>query len=193
MYIILDDNNYFTGEVVEEKINNAVEVDELPKEHSLLKLRCYKYENGKLIFDEDKYNGDVVSSFDSLKKSKIQNSKYDLEKWLKTNTLFSTCHNKDGEYYTITQEKQNRLIQTLNLAQLSIQSNLPFVILWNSTTGISEEWTIEELSTLAFEINQYVRPRIVEQQRYEHNVLYAQTLEEIKSYSYNYDTVEKEL
>ena len=36
------------------------------------------------------------------------NSKLDLEKWLKNNPLFSKIHNKDGEYYTVTKNKQTQ-------------------------------------------------------------------------------------
>ena len=187
MYILLDENNYFTGKYFNEYVEGSVKIEEIPNEHNLLKLKCYKYENDKLIFDKQKYDTIFVASLDVVKKSKIQDSKYALERWLNSHTLFSRCHNKEGENYTITQDKQTQLNQTISLAQLSIQTGLPFKILWNSTAGICEEWTIEELSILAFEISQYVRPRISEQQKYEYNVLNAKTLEEIESYKYNYD------
>ena len=188
-YVLLDNQGYFTGKFSNAKFQNSVEVKELPNENNLMKLKCYKHDGSNWIFDEDKYNKNIVSSLDELKSMKIKDSKIYLEKWLKNNPLFSTVHNKKGEYYTVTLEKQAQLSQTLALTQLAVQNNLPFTILWNSTSGISEEWTFEELSKLAFEINEYVKLRVSEQQKYELNILNSKTIREIEKCKYDYDNM----
>lgn len=60
---------------------------------------------------------------------------------------------------------------------------------WNSTSDVCEEWTVEELSKLALEIELYVRPRITKQQHYEVTINSCTTKEELDAITFNYEVV----
>lgn len=122
---------------------------------------------------------------DETKNNKIVESKQLLAKWLEGNPLFSKVHSPNGEYYTVTDEKQSLLSRNLMLAQLSQSATTT----WNSTSNICEEWTIIELSQLALEIEAYVRPRIVKQQHYEVMINYCTTKEELDTITFDYEVI----
>ena len=125
----------------------------------------------------------------ALKEKKIQESKEQLATWLSNNPMLSEIHNPNGEYYTVTQEKQAQLTQLLTLYSIAKQAQTEMQLTWNSTAGICEEWTYEELSTLSFQIAGYVLPRVKMQQKYEVQVNACTTVEEIEQIEIEYDTI----
>ena len=125
----------------------------------------------------------------ALKEKKIQESKEQLAIWLANNPMLSKIHNPDGEYYTVTQEKQAQLTQLLMLYSISVQAGGEMQLTWNSTGGVCEEWTYEELSTLSFQIAGYVLPRVKMQQQYEVQINSCNTKEEVDQVEIEYDTI----
>ncbi len=132
---------------------------------------------------------EVLTDLEESKNKRIVESKYLLEKWLESNPLFSIVHNPNGEYYTVTQEKQTQLTQMITLASLAAQTSQSFIPTWNSTSNVCEEWTINELTVLTFQITQYVLPRVKKQQSYEVQIRECQTIEEVESIEIDYATI----
>lgn len=132
---------------------------------------------------------EVLTDLEEWKNKRIVESKHLLEKWLESNPLFSTVHNLNGEYYTVTQEKQTQLTQMITLASLAAQTSQSFTPTWNSTSNICEEWTINELTGLTFQITQYVLPRVKKQQSYEVQIRECQTIEEVEAIEIEYETI----
>lgn len=120
-----------------------------------------------------------------IKNEKISFSKNKLAEWLEKHPLYSKVHNEEGEIYTITEEKQALLTQNLMLSQLAHSETTT----WNCQGGICEEWTVEELMQLAFEIEAYVRPRIKKQQKYEVQINESSSIEEVEAIEIEYDTI----
>ena len=109
--------------------------------------------------------------------------------WLANNPMLSEIHNPEGEYYTVTQEKQAQLTQLLMLYSISVQAGGEMQLTWNSTGGICEEWTYEQLSTLSFQIAGYVLPRVKKQQQLEVEINSCNTEEEVGAIEIEYDTI----
>lgn len=125
----------------------------------------------------------------ALKEKKIQESKEQLATWLANNPMESEIHNPEGEYYTVTQEKQAQLTQLLTLYSMAKQSGTEMQLTWNASGGICEEWTYEQLSTLSFQIASYVLPRVKKQQQLEVQINECTTAEEVNEIEIEYDTI----
>ena len=186
-YIRINSNN---------SIVYAVSSSEEKKDKDLIPLSDKEFENvGKYSkFDINTRTfsvmiDDYVSDLDKVKQDKILISKQQLAVWLENNPIFSTIHNSSGEYYTVTQEKQTQLTQMITLASLAAQTSQSFTPTWNSTSNICEEWTINELTVLTFQITQYVLPRVKKQQSYEVQIRECQTIEEVESIEIDYATI----
>ena len=117
------------------------------------------------------------------KEEKIEESKQLLKKWLEDNPLESSVTGKKA-FYTVTEEKQVLLTQNLMLAQLTQASTTT----WNCQGNICEEWSVEDLSKLAAEIEAYVRPKIKKQQEYEVQINECTTVEEVEKIEIIYET-----
>ncbi len=116
-------------------------------------------------------------------------SKEKLAEWLYIHPMRSEVKNKEGAYYTVTQEKQALLTQNIAMYELSEKTGIPYTLTWHSVGTECEAWTIEELTMLSFEISAYVVPRVMLQQKYETMIIKATTEEEIQAISFNYDTL----
>lgn len=58
---------------------------------------------------------------------------------------------------------------------------------WNDVGNVCEDWTVEELTKLAMEIDIYVTPLVEKQQEYEKIIQRAKTVEEIKTATLSFD------
>ena len=117
-----------------------------------------------------------------LKKDLIFKSKENLAKYLQTHPLKSYCHNKtEGGYYNCTQEKQSALAGLLLSHTIATNLGQEDVLTWNETEKVCEVYTLEELSQLALEIKEYVRPLVSMQQRMEADIRALNTQQELKS------------
>lgn len=114
-----------------------------------------------------------------IQENQIELTKKNLAKYLEDNPLFSRVKYKDGRYYNVTFKKQQQLSSKLMLYKLYESENIPYILTWNDTGNISEEWTYEELLQLSAEINDYVSPLILEQQRLEIDIKNAENQEEL--------------
>ena len=68
------------------------------------------------------------------------------------------------------------------------QQSLEYPLLkWNDVGNVCEDWTVEELTKLAMEIDIYVTPLVEKQQEYEKIIQRAKTVEEIKTATFSFD------
>ena len=117
-----------------------------------------------------------------LKEDLILKSKENLAKYLQTHPLKSYCHNKtEGGYYNCTQEKQNALAGLLLSHTIATNLGQEDVLTWNETEEMCEVYTLEELSQLALEMKEYVKPLVSMQQYIEATVRALNTQQELKS------------
>ena len=123
-----------------------------------------------------------------LKEEKIKESKSMLAEYLEEHPLISDVTGKFEEY-TCTMDKQNQLVQTLMIYNLSLNSNVDYTPMWNTRGGICEPWSIENLTALSFEMEQYVYPFIHYQQSIECLIRNVETLEELELIEIDYSKV----
>lgn len=121
-----------------------------------------------------------------IKVARIAQSKTDLASYLEAHPLQWT----DGEYYSITAEKQQQLTSKLFSAYVKKSSGIPYDLTWNSTGDVCKSWTIEELSPLAFAIETRVTALVSYQQHQEVAMRDAATLEALDAIVVDYDSVE---
>lgn len=120
------------------------------------------------------------------KATKIAKSKADLETYLAEHPLQWT----DGEYYSITAEKQRQLTSKLMAATMAQASSTGYTLTWNSTGEVCKEWTLEELSALAFAIDARVTALVTYQQTQEVAINAATTVDEVNAIVIDYDSVQ---
>ena len=137
----------------------------------------------------DPYNPPLPPKPDPLeeaKAAKIAQSKTDLAAYLEAHPIQWT----DGEYYSITAEKQQQLTGKIMAATLAAQTSTPYTLTWNSTGEVCKEWTLTDLSALAFAIDKQVTALVTYQQTQEVAMREAETLEELEAIVVDYDSVE---
>ena len=116
-----------------------------------------------------------------IKLEKILQTKEDLATYLFNNPIFSTCHYKEGAYYSATSEKQAQLTQLLTAYMLDAQMGIATELHWNSTGNMCEVYTFEELTQLRREMFNFVLPLVSLQQYIEVQVRNAETVAEIEN------------
>lgn len=121
-----------------------------------------------------------------IKAARISQSKTDLASYLETHPLQWT----DGEYYSITAEKQQQLTSKIMASTIAQTMSADYHLTWNSTGEVCREWTLQDLSTLAFAIDARVTALVSYQQTQEVAMRNATTLEELNAVVVNYDSVE---
>lgn len=124
-----------------------------------------------------------------LKQNKILESKLKLSEYLETHPILSYCHNGEPDYYNVTMEKQAQLNALVTLMDKAQQMEIPFIPMWNATGKECEEWKYQEIYQLSFEIYNYVKPLVTEQQRLEVLIQSLNTREEIENLVIDYDNV----
>ena len=135
----------------------------------------------KTLFKKEK-DENAAEIIKILKEDLILKSKENLAKYLQTHPLKSYCHNKaEGGYYNCTKEKQNELAGLLLSHNIATNLGQEDVLTWNETEKVCEVYTLEELSQLALEIKEYVRPLVSMQQHMEANIRALNTQQELKS------------
>lgn len=116
---------------------------------------------------------------------RIQQSKNNLNDYLETHPMLWT----DGQYYSITKEKQNQLTSKIMAATMAQTLSQPYTLTWNSTGEVCKEWTLIDLSALAFAIDHRVTSLVTYQQTQEVAMRNAETQEELDAIVVDYDTV----
>lgn len=140
-----------------------------------------RYKKGQ--FDRNKPKIDL----EVIKQSMIEQSKTLLQEYLQNNPLLSYAKYEDGRYYTVTQEKQQQLTSKLFMATIKALNREVYALTWNDTGNICEEWTLEELTQLSEEIDDFVTDKVTKQQHIEVVIRNATTLEELESIVINYE------
>ena len=131
--------------------------------------------------DWQAWKASLPDPLENLKTQRIADSKTALAEYLEAHPIQWT----DGEYYSITQEKQNQLTSTLVSAQIDGESPE-----WNSTGLVCKQWNIEDLAALGVAIKNRVKKLVKYQQAKEIEINAAETLDELNSIVVDYDSVE---
>ena len=141
-----------------------------------------------------KYNGEIIKAtmdlpeydpLPELKTQRINQSKTDLTAYLESHPLLWT----DGQYYSITAEKQAQLTGKIMAATMAKTASKPYTLTWNSTGEVCREWTLDDLSALAFAIDARVTSLVSYQQTQEVAMRNAATQEALDAIVVDYGTV----
>lgn len=117
--------------------------------------------------------------------ARIAQSKADLATYLETHPISWT----DGENYSITAEKQAQLTSKIMAATMAQTLSQPYTLTWNSTGQVCREWTLQDLSALAFAIDARVTALVSYQQTQEVAMRSAATREELDAIVVDYESV----
>ena len=128
---------------------------------------------------------ELQKQFEEIKNNKIEYSKAELKNFLKIHPFQWI----DGNYYSVTEEKQNQLNSNLALYQLSISTDNPRSLEWNCTGEPCTKWTFENLTALALAIGDYVQPIVAEQRKLEVKIRNCSTKAELDAIEITYDPV----
>lgn len=139
-----------------------------------------------VYYENYSFEDSMKEIFESTKAEKITLSKALLAEFLENNPLFSTCHNKDGEYYSVTSEKQNFMMNQYLTYQVEKAINPNAKITWNASGDSCEEWAEEEFLQLIVEIKNYVQPIVSYQQLLEERIRACTSVEELEAIEINY-------
>lgn len=119
------------------------------------------------------------------KAARIAESKTALAAYLLEHPLQWT----DGEYYSITAEKQQQLTSKIMSATMAQTLSQPYRLTWNSTGNVCREWELSDLMALAFSIDARVTALVTYQQTQEVAMQQAATLEDLEAVVVDYDAV----
>lgn len=142
---------------------------------------------------EEKVNPSVneaTLSLDEYKELKIAETKSALKEYLESHPITSTAHGGVAGVYSITEEKQNLMMQNYMTYQIE-KSVSPSTakLTWNQTGEECEEFTEEEFLALIMEIKAKIYPLVSYQQSIEKKIRDAGSKEEIAAMSFSYDSV----
>jgi hypothetical protein len=127
-----------------------------------------------------------LNIFTNEKEKKIDESNIQLEEYLKNHPLLFT----DGNYYSVTKDKQNLLAGQLLTYQLELQAgNTSPELTWNATGEICVVWDYENLVSLTLAIKEYVKPLVKAQQQYEKNIKSCTTFDELNQIIIDYNNI----
>lgn len=141
-------------------------------------------------WDEDAYQAWCAENpepdyLSDKKTARIQQSKDDLETYLVSHPLLWT----DGQYYSITKDKQQQLTSKLAVAQAKATMGVPYELKWNTTEEVCVPWELSDLYALAFAIDERVTALVTYQQTQEVAIRNAQTQQELDAIVVDYDSV----
>ncbi len=117
--------------------------------------------------------------------ARIVQSKADLATYLETHPITWT----DREQYSITAEKQAQLTSKIMAATMAQTLSQPYTLTWNSTGQVCREWTLQDLSALAFAIDARVTALVSYQQTQEVAMRNAASREELDAIVVDYESV----
>lgn len=176
--ITINADNVVTGASIGGFIPGGIDVEEIPEEV----MNCPKkwtYVNG--AFKPNPNYSD--NSLQLAKENKIAESKERLAEWLATNPMQYT----DGNYYSVTEEKQSLLNSNLASYERANAAGVPYPLKWNSTGAECAEWTYSDLLMLSLAIAAYVAPKVSMQQAIELEIKAAETMEQLDKVVITYD------
>ena len=116
-----------------------------------------------------------IEDVEAAKADMIQRSKELLAEWLSRNPMLYT----DGNYYSVTEEKQSLLNSNLASYERAKAAGIDYPLKWNSTGAECTEWEYSELLALSLSIAAYVAPKVAMQQAIELEIKAAETMEQL--------------
>lgn len=122
-------------------------------------------------------------SLEECKEEKIARSKLMLSEWLANNPMLYS----DGNYYSVTEEKQSLLNSNLASYERATAAGLDYPLKWNSTGAECTEWEYADLIALSLSIAAYVAPKVSTQQAVEVQIRACETKEEVDSVMISYE------
>lgn len=187
---------YLNPETLSNQSHYAQGLIELTPEQEQVYIQCNGFvivsqnEDGAYIItpDENRWNEWKKGQPDPLTQQKealIAQSKNDLEAYLLNNPIQWI----DGNYYSITAEKQAQLTSKIIEATMAQTLSQPYTLTWNSTGDVCTEWELSDLYALAFAIDARVTALVSYQQVKEVAIRNAGTKEELDTIVVDYDSV----
>lgn len=169
--LIIYDNEGFILSQMSGNVREPVGVPyiwvEMPENKYIQKIDTTTDPHTPVLIDVSLFNYELAT-LDEVKKHQIKLSKSNLEQYLKENPIFSTCHNEEGGFYSITEVNQNRLLAMISVTQMKQSLGIEYQPSWNeSEKACTYDWTVEQLIQLSFEIELVVRPLVSKQQEME--------------------------
>ena len=122
-------------------------------------------------------------SLEECKEEKIVLSKLMLSEWLANNPMLYS----DGNYYSVTEEKQSLLNSNLASYERATAAGIPYPLKWNSTGAECTEWEYADLIALSLSIAAYVAPKVSTQQAVEVQIRACTTKEEVDGVVISYE------
>ena len=122
-------------------------------------------------------------SLEECKEEKILLSKLMLSEWLANNPMLYS----DGNYYSVTEEKQSLLNSNLASYERATAAGIPYPLKWNSTGAECTEWEYADLIALSLSIAAYVAPKVSTQQAVEVQIRACETKEEVDNVVISYE------
>ena len=122
-------------------------------------------------------------SLEECKEEKIALSKLMLSEWLASNPMLYS----DGNYYSVTEEKQSLLNSNLASYERATAAGIPYPLKWNSTGAECTEWEYADLIALSLSIAAYVAPKVSIQQALEVQIRACETKEEVDGVVISYE------
>ena len=122
-------------------------------------------------------------SLEEYKEEKIALSKLMLSEWLANNPMLYS----DGNYYSVTEEKQSLLNSNLASYERATAAGIPYPLKWNSTGAECTEWEYADLIALSLSIAAYVAPKVSTQQAVEVQIRACETKEEVDGVVISYE------
>lgn len=151
----------------------------------------YTYSNGDDIINGYVSVGDI-ETLDEAKARRIEENKLKLEKWQNTHYLISALVDGIPKPYEISTQKQLELMQCLALGQLQQQCGMEVNLTFNAKGGECIPFTLEELSALSLQMQQFVYPAKHYCASKQSEILSCSTIEEVDSVVIDYDSIYKE-
>jgi hypothetical protein len=126
---------------------------------------------------------ELEAKLNEIKNAKIAKSKTDLKEYLASHPLQWI----DGEYYSVTEEKQALLTSNLAAYQISSTIGEPMELTWNTTGDRCRAWTYENLAALSLAIVKYVKPIVSKQQDIEVKIKECKSKNEVDNIEIKYE------
>ena len=173
-------------------------------------MEVLNYYDGSLIKDETKIyklkstfntkdqiiNGYVsignIETLEEAKARRIEENKLKLEQWQNENALISPLVDGIPKPYEVSTQKQLELMQCLALGQLQQQCGMEVNLTFNAKGGECIPFTLEELSALSLQMQEFVYPAKHYCASKQSEILSCSTVEEVESVVIDYDSIYKE-
>ena len=130
-----------------------------------------------------------VETLEEVKSRRIEENKMLLEKWQNENYLISPLVDGIPKPYEISTQKQLELMQSLALGQLQQQAGMEVNLTFNAKGGQCIPFTLEELSALSLQMQQFVYPAKHYCASKQSEILSCSTVEEVESVVIDYDSI----